>query len=194
MKVLVITPEQSADQEIETCNLLLSNGLERLHVRKPNWSADELYSYLSNLNQEFLDRVSIHQHHELASKMSLLGVHFRGNDEISNLGKVKSKSCHSLKEVIEVDRKVDYCFISPVFDSISKTNYNSQFSIQELTDLKKKITQTELIGLGGINTSNIHMLLDSGIDGVAILGAIWQEKTPSDRLSKYLEIKHAAIV
>ncbi|WP_109829955.1 thiamine phosphate synthase [Reichenbachiella versicolor] len=185
MKVLVITPEESVDQEVETCNLLLSCGLERLHVRKPNWTKDRLRNYLTQINTEFRSQISVHEHHELASELSLGGVHFKGNDQILKSEKLTSKSCHSFNELMDIDGNVDYAFISPIFDSISKTGYRGKYSIKELKGIMTSMNYTAVYGLGGIDTTNVSTIDKTGLNGIAVLGAIWQNVDINSRVEKY---------
>jgi thiamine-phosphate pyrophosphorylase len=92
---------------------------------------------------------------------------------------------------------MDYLFLSPVFDSISKENYNSRFPESLLCDLKSKgIINEKVIALGGVNKHNISKVKDYGFGGAAVLGALWedfpQQQDTDKLLTRFKELQHAA--
>lgn len=94
-------------------------------------------------------------------------------------------SAHSFEE-LKKNEDAEICFLSPVFDSISKSGYKTGFSEQELkegiaawkTFQKKESRSQKLFALGGVNASNLAKLAELGFDGAAILGAVWQNPSP----------------
>ena len=64
-----------------------------------------------------------------------------------------SRSCHSLEEVAE-SRELDYVFLSPVFDSISKQGYASHFSEEQL----RGHVDARVMALGGVTAGRIPWL------------------------------------
>ena len=71
---------------------------------------------------------------------------------------------------------LEYVFLSPVFDSISKQGYKGNISIE---DLKNSIPDgINVVALGGINRSNVDQLLSLPIFGIGLLGAIWMDDDP----------------
>ena len=68
----------------------------------------------------------------------------------------------------------DYVFMSPIYDSISKVNYYSTYTAEELRDAQRtKIIDSKVMALGGINTGNLLEIKDFGFGGAAILGDLW---------------------
>ena len=63
-----------------------------------------------------------------------------------------SCSCHSVEEVKNKKHFYDYVFMSPIYDSISKVNYYSTYTAEELRDAQRtKIIDSKVMALGGIN-------------------------------------------
>ena len=90
-----------------------------------------------------------------------------------------SRSCHSLEEVSAHKPASDYVFLSPVFDSISKAGYSSAFAPDELQAAGKEgLIDKRVIGLGGIDESNIRRIKELGFGGAAILGGLWKHFNP----------------
>ncbi|MCC8173067.1 MAG: thiamine phosphate synthase, partial [Odoribacter sp.] len=94
-----------------------------------------------------------------------------------------SISCHSLEEIQTLLFKPQYCFLSPLFDSISKQGYNSKF--HQLPDLNKLQLEIPVIGLGGITPDKVSICEKNGFSGVAVLGYIWEK--PGEAVTNYLK-------
>ena len=72
-------------------------------------------------------------------------------------------------------KEYDYLFLSPIFASISKTDYPSHFDLNELRELgRQKVIDRKVMALGGIDIDQIPQMRDCGFGGVVILGAFWQ--------------------
>jgi len=88
-------------------------------------------------------------------------------------------SAHSFEELEKCSS--DICFLSPIFDSISKAGYRAKYSKEELKEgiaAWKKNCSQKLFALGGIEASNIAELAELGFDGAAVLGAVWYSSDP----------------
>ena len=66
--------------------------------------------------------------------------------------------------------------MSPIYDSISKDNYHSAFTAEELRQAQKsKIVDGKVMALGGIDADNILEVKDFGFGGAALLGDVWNK-------------------
>ena len=85
-----------------------------------------------------------------------------------------SCSCHSVEEVKNRKHFYDYVFMSPVYDSISKVNYYSTYTAEELREAQKaKIIDSKVMALGGINEDNLLEIKDFGLM-LARIRIIWR--------------------
>ncbi|MBN8703372.1 MAG: thiamine phosphate synthase [Bacteroidetes bacterium] len=195
MQLFLVTSEHQQIRESEVVNELFRNGLEKLHIRKPLASEDDLKILVSAIDSDFYSRISIHSHHHLANEFGLGGIHYtekdRANLNSANLfakGNISiSTSLHTLAEIEDV-HGFDYYFFSPVFKSITKDNYLPRFSVEEI---KKSLGKTskQLIALGGIDTNTIEKLQGINFIGAAVLGAIWNSSNP---VKSFIELKKIA--
>jgi thiamine-phosphate pyrophosphorylase len=178
--LLVITPETNRPQEIKIIISLFNCGLKILHVRKPTFTEDELRNYLKEIPKQFYNKIIIHSHYKLAKEFSLKGIHLtekaRKSKRINSSLKIISASFHSVEDVLKSRRNYKYIFLSPVFNSISKQGYKSNFNLEELEPFLKK--RKNIVALGGINTKNIKSIKQAGFAGAAILGCVWKSKNP----------------
>jgi thiamine-phosphate pyrophosphorylase len=176
MKTIVISyPEEYKDEHI-IINELFRNGLEIFHLRKPLYSADKIISLLDMIDAKYHKRIVLHSHYHLSE--NLKGIHFTGKtthliDKYKDVPCHKSISCHSIEEINEYSPCMDYCFISPVFDSISKKDYKANI---DLIDLQKCNNINKTVALGGISSSNISALKGINLYGFALLGYIWNNE------------------
>lgn len=182
MKLIVISSPEDFPQEAQLINELFDAGMSCFHLRKPGKSVVEINSLLEQVNSKYFSKISLHQHHFLADKNSIKRLHFteeiRNKTSEEDLKQLKQKgftlstSVHQIK-MIARQHLIDYVFLSPVFNSISKVSYigfaDASFTIQ------KTEPRPEVIALGGIDASNIHQLKTMNFDGAAVLGAIWQK-------------------
>ncbi len=176
MKLILMSKPDFFVEEHQILNALFEEGLDILHIRKPY--SEPVYSerLLSLIPEEYRKRIIVHDHFYLKNEYKLKGIHLNPrNLEIpSNYKGHISFSCHNFDEVKENKKKYDYVFLSPIFDSISKDDYKSAFTHQELVEQsKKKVIDKKVIALGGVDLDNIQRLKDYGFGGVVLTGTIW---------------------
>ena len=181
MKIIVITRPDFFDGETELVNNLFRAGMERLHLRKPKSSEEELVSWLQNIDSQYYGRIVLHDHFNLISRFPLGGVHLNSrNPEYHKTTAEQditiSRSCHSIAEIIQYKSKCNYLFLSPIYDSISKEGYGAAFSRIDLKQAADKgIIDSKVLALGGVSLEHIPELRSMGFGGAAVLGALWQE-------------------
>jgi thiamine-phosphate pyrophosphorylase len=173
MKIIAISYPEEYKEEHNIINELFNNGLEIFHLRKPLWTFDKIVSLLDMIDASFHNRIVLHSHYELSE--GLKGIHFTGKNkhlikEYKNVNIHKSISCHSFEETQQYAEIMDYSFISPVFDSISKKGYKANI---DFACLKENAKKQNLVLLGGINNINLNELKEIRPYGIAILGHLW---------------------
>lgn len=60
MKTIVITRPAFFDGETDLVNSLFREGMERLHLRKPGASEEELAAWLQNIDSQYYGRIVLH--------------------------------------------------------------------------------------------------------------------------------------
>lgn len=187
--VILISSENNFTGELDLVNNLFKAGMQVFHLRKPALNKEEIREYLNGITPRFLKKVVIHQCYELLSEYSLKGIHIKDSaDSLYSAGVWKklilesnscswSRSFHEIDSLINCSEDYDYCFLSPVFSSISKPNYKGRYF--RVHGISKKI-----IALGGVNSSNISLVRNMGYDGIALLGAVWNSVDPINEFNK----------
>lgn len=196
MDIVLISCPFSIDGEIDLVNSMFEEGLHTFHLRKPDYNEYQLAEYLQEIKPDFHPRIKIHSCFGLFDYFTLGGVHIPVAMAVkSNIIDIKKKknisissSLHTFDEVKGKNENIDYAFLSPVFDSISKKNYKSRFDYNELSRVLA-VASTRIIALGGCKPENFNQIKQLGFSGAAILGAVWNSADP---LSSYAEIKKTA--
>ncbi len=180
--IIVITPEDIVQNETELINELFQEGLNLLHIRKPFINAEEMTDFIQKIDSKFHSQLILHSHYDLAENFNISRFHFREIDRQNGLfrsftDKIISTSVHDIESFNHLNKEWEYAFIGPVFPSLSKKGYGENSNI--LNDIKKRDNpNVKLIALGGINEKNINEVFESKVDGVALLGAIWESDEP----------------
>lgn len=176
MKIIAITTPKIISDDGYIIRGLLDNGIDIVHLRKPESSIDECRVLLSNLGDEYRARIVVHDYLELYYEFSLRGVHI--NKNIGTLPDgydgLRTRSCHSFEEVVRYKDECDYLFLSPIFDSISKAGYHSAFDECSLRQASiSGVIDSRVIALGGVTFNKIDYLRNLNFGGVAMSGAIY---------------------
>lgn len=179
MKIIAITSPKITDADVYLIKTLIAKGIDTVHLRKPEANIDKCRKLLTKLTKDERANIIIHYYPELYDEFSLKGIHI--NKNITHLpdgyNGFKTRSCHSFEEIERYKNSYDYLFLSPIFDSISKTGYKSGFSKEEL--LKASADGTidhKVIALGGVTLDLIPYLKQLNFGGIAMIGGIYNIK------------------
>jgi len=180
--LIVLTSEREIENEAMLLSQLFENGLEVLHLRKPTFTIDGYRELLRNVDEQYYQRIVIHQFHDLCKEFKLKGIHIQEQPRIDlgdqlveyfklfkSEGFSVSSSFHEPEVLNACSIKFDYHLLSPVFSSISKEGYKGRgFDVNHI--------DKTIIGMGGVNSETIHKVYELGYSGVGVLGGIWNSE------------------
>ena len=178
-KLIAISPETPFPNEVSKIIEILSADFDYYHVRKPNYDKNQLKDLIQEIPLELRPRITLHSHYELIPEFNLGGLHlpeytrknFTPDFQIENLRISTAIHEMSAPELIN-NKPYDYIFISPVFNSISKTNYSPKFSLNDFKEFNLK-SKLPLIALGGVTPQSFAQLKDLNFSGAALLGSLF---------------------
>ena len=188
MKWIIITSPEFLSGEAIFIDKLFSQGLDLLHLRKPEASLEAYKRLLLQIPKHWYSRIVLHEHFALAEKFGLHGIHLnrRCSQVPDSFRGSISCSCHTLEEVKKQKASKDYVFLSPIFDSISKVGYHAAFSSTLLKQAAvENVIDEKVIALGGITAKNIPLVKEWHFGGVALLGDIWKRMS-DPQVDEYL--------
>ena len=189
MKTVVITDTHFSDNEAEMIRIILSEGIDRVHIRKPGSPESDFRRLIEAVPERMYPALTLQDHVGLAVGYGIGGVHLNSRNPsvpAGFKGKV-SRSCHSLEEVARC-REEDYLFLSPIYDSISKNGYRSAFTEKSLSE-SDGIIGPKVYALGGVRPENLPELERYGFGGAAFLGYVWKDATPENIVLRIMEIR-----
>ncbi|SEI79633.1 thiamine-phosphate pyrophosphorylase [Cyclobacterium xiamenense] len=202
MKIILLSDFYPVPEEHLLLHNLFEQGLRYFHLRKKNYTTDEMVAYLNKIPSQFLDRIIIHSHFHLVEEFGLKGVHFNKaytvrhfmQDNSHTVERMREKyrhishSVHSLSDIQNNDFPFDYLFLSPVFDSISNKGYNSQIKILTIKKFfKSEPDHVDVIALTGITAEKVNSIYHAGFNGMGLLGHIWVAYKENGNLENALE-------
>ena len=169
MKIIVITADRPLQNEAEAITRILDSGVaHRVHIRKPTYSEPDTRALLDSASLADSGRIVSPRPPRLAAEYGT-GIHLNSRNPVApaDFHNTVSRSCHSR----ESRGDVDYVFLSPIFDSISKAGYKSAFT----SDTLRGNIDSRCIALGGVEPCRLRPVAEIGFGGAAFLGYIWQD-------------------
>lgn len=190
MRLIAISWPDFFEGEAAVINALFEEDLDILHLRKPGAKEEDVATLIEKIEPRFRKRLTLHYLPDLAERYAVGGYHLSPNRPLApeGWGGRLSASCHTMEELVEKLHTVDYAFLSPIFDSISKSGYKSSFSHETLQKAaSENVIGAGVVALGGVTPANMGMVKELGFGGVAVLGGLWGDRTLENVVRRYKE-------
>lgn len=195
-----ITDPKASNLSFEDMTIkVLKEGVKWVQHRDKVRSKREIYEEavrLRSLTKDFKALFIVNDYVDIAFCVNADGVHL-GQDDLPLkearriLGKKKiiGISTHNLEQAIEAERDgADYIGFGPVFRTITK-DAGEPKGTDMLREVKTKV-KIPVVAIGGINLKNIRIVLDTGIDAVAVASAILAGDI-KDNVRRFIDIIRA---
>lgn len=178
-RILITLPYFFAE-EAAYVNRLLGEAEVTLHLRKPEATETELCALIEAIDEGYRKRLVLHGFEWIAKRYRLGGIHlserqWRQQQTRPEMpaGCTVSASCHTLDDVANFPWQADYLFLSPIFNSLSKPGYRTA-GFDETALCHILGTQpTPIVALGGVQKKDVARVCQWGMQGVAVIGAVW---------------------
>jgi len=191
--IIVISNPTPVEQEHKIINALFDEGLPIFHMRKLDYTEKEMNHLLMKIDKQHHPKVAFHQHHSIADHFGSKRLHFTEQERkkfMENISEkemrqyILSTSIHHISAYASLPELFEYCFLSPIFNSISKPELKSIITPDFKLPAKSKI---KIIALGGVNAAGIPDVKNYDFDGIAVLGTIWNE--PDRAITNFKKLK-----
>lgn len=195
MEIAIISRPDIFPGEDLAVKLLLDNGADSFHIRKPESESRSVAALLDRIPEAYYGRLVLNGHFDLLQDYRVGGVHLNRRNPAPPDGFTGKAgySCHSLEELALRCDEMDYCTLSPIYDSISKSGYAAAFSHHILTDASEKgIINGKVIALGGITPQRVAAVKSYNFGGIAVLGYIWDSPTLETMKEKIMLLRKLA--
>jgi thiamine-phosphate pyrophosphorylase len=185
--------KQTLAQQIEET---LKAGTSFLQLREKELSEEEFLEEaikIKKIAKTYHIPFVINDNVEIALKCNADGVHVGQNDmrtnEVRNVlgdDKIIGVSVQTVEQAkIAQSQGADYLGVGAVFNTSTKKDV-AEVSYDTLKDICRAVT-IPVIAIGGISINNIQKLKGSGIEGVAVVSAIFASDNITENTLKLLE-------
>ena len=182
---------------ISVCEDVLAGGATFLQIREKDLDADSFEAEAADL-KALCARYSVpyvvNDSVEIALAIDADGVHvgqsdIRGRDIRSIIGpnKILGISAGTVGEAIAAEKAgADYIGVGAVFGTSTKKNARN-LTVQKLREIADAVS-IPVVAIGGIHAGNLSSLSGSGVDGVAVVSAIFAADDPGAATEKLLAL------
>ena len=176
---------------------VLKNGATFLQIREKDLSEGDFEveaEKLKDICREHQVPYVVNDNVDIAMHIDADGVHvgqsdIKGRDIRSMIGneKILGISAGTVEEAVAAEKAgADYIGVGAVFDTSTKKNARN-LSMEKLKEISESVS-IPVVAIGGISASNIMELINSGVDGVAVVSAIFAAENPGEAAAKLLEL------
>jgi len=197
-KIYPITDiEISGLSHTEQVERLIAGGATLIQLRDKHSSPREFFADAQAalaLAHSSGVRIIINDRADIAFALKADGVHLGQADipptaarELLGSTALIGFSVHSVEQArLAADMPVDYLGIGPVFPTSTKDNPDQVIGLKGLRRVREFVGDARLVAIGGIGAKDIHAVLDSGANAVALINALLQN--PSQITTRMREL------
>ena len=181
---------------------VLQNGATFLQIREKDLAQDAFEAEAERLKtlctQHEIPFV-VNDSVEIALQCDADGVHvgqsdIKGRDIRSIIGpdKILGISAGTVEEAIAAEiAGADYIGVGAIFSTSTKKNARSM-TMEQLKEIVSSVS-IPVVAIGGISTENILQLRGSGVDGVAVVSAIFAAEDPGKATADLLKLAEEVV-
>ena len=154
-------------EEHHILNVLFDEGLDLVHLNKPNSEPVFYERLLSLLPKENRKLIVTHDHFYLQNEFELRGIHLNTyNQEIPSRYKgTLSCTCQSFEELTAIKKEMDYILLDVTTNDLLSEFYKDSF--------KRKFIDKKVFAYGNLNQDNIQQIVDLGFGGIVLQDEFW---------------------
>ncbi len=171
MKLIVMTQPVLFTEEDRILTSLFEEGMESLHINKPDASPMFVERLLSLLPEDYYENIFIRNQFYLRNEYKLAGICLEDENDGVPMG-VKGKVaciCNNIKNLAdkELRKKYQYVILNNCFTDGGCTMKQLEDAVN-VGSINKKV-----YAMGGMNTDNIKLAAQMGFGGVVLCSDLW---------------------
>lgn len=191
--------KQSLYDQVEAA---LKNGVTCIQLREKDLDADTFLTEavaLAGLCKQYHVPFIINDNVDVAIQCGADGIHVGQEDMFASDVRMRvgedmiiGVSAHTVEEALEaVKNGADYLGLGAVYSTSTKTDVD-QMSYKTLRDICEAV-RVPTVAIGGISKENILQLSGSGVDGVALVSAIFAADDPGAAVAELLPLANQMV-
>jgi len=181
---------------------VLKNGATFLQIREKDLAPDAFEAEaerLKTLCKQYRVPFVVNDSVEIALKINADGVHvgqsdIKGRDIRAMIGpdKILGISAGTVEEAVAAENAgADYIGVGAIFGTSTKKNARSM-TMERLREIVSSVS-IPVVAIGGISAGNILQLCGSGVDGVAVVSAIFAAEDPGKATADLLKLAEKVV-
>ena len=173
MKLILLTMPDFFIEEHQILTALFDEGLELLHLRKPDSESVYLERLLTLIPETYRKRIVLHDHFYLKSEYNLAGIHLNNRNPLppQNYKGQVSRSCHSAEEAVAAQAKgCTYVTAGHVFATRCKAGLPGR-GLGFLKTVCRSVS-VPVYAIGGISADNIDAVIQCGAKGACVMSGV----------------------
>lgn len=193
---------KTGESLLDVCEKVLASGATFLQLREKDFNqadfekeAEQLGRLCAKHRVPFVINDSV----EIALQCNADGVHvgqsdIKGRNIRSMIGpdKILGISAGTVDEAIAAEKAgADYIGVGAVFGTSTKKDARD-LTVEKLREIRSAVT-IPVVAIGGINAENVVQLSGSGVDGVAVISAIFAAKDPGKATAQLLTLAKSMV-
>ncbi len=201
MKLYAVTDrtwlgENSLDDQVEKA---IRAGATFIQLREKHLPYDEFVKAayeIKAVTDKYKIPFVINDNAEVAIEVDADGIHVGQKDmEAENVrkligeNKILGVSVHTVEQALRAEKMgADYIGVGAVFTTATKEDANN-ISLETVKKICNSVT-IPVVAIGGINKNNIMDLAGSGVDGVAVISAIFAQPDIEMAVGELIELSN----
>lgn len=176
MKLLLLSSPNFFVEEDKILATLFEEGLDILHLRKPNSEPVYCERLLTLLPHKYHQRIITNDHFYLKEEFELMGIHLSERNPVIPQGYsgITTCTCYSLEELAEAKKKCKYVILRNVFDSSSDSTAKAAYTHDQLREASRRgLIDKHVMAQTGITLENIQDIRELGFGGAVVCSDIW---------------------
>jgi len=182
---------------LSVCEAVLVSGATFLQIREKDLDADSFAAEAAELKAlcaRYKVPYVVNDSVEIALAIDADGVHvgqsdIKGRDIRGMIGadKILGISAGTVEEAIAAEKAgADYIGVGAVFGTETKKNARN-LTVEKLKEIGSAVS-IPVVAIGGIHEQNLMELSGSGVDGVAVVSAIFAAEDPAKATARLLAL------
>ena len=176
MKLILLTSPNFFIEEDKILTTLFEEGLDQLHLRKPDSEPVYCERLLSLIPSEYHSRIITYEHFYLRDEFDLMGIHL-SNDTITPPtdyhGNI-TRTAYTLEQIKEYKQNSLYVCMDCVYPSVSEPNQKQLYTLDEMSDaVRQGVIDRKVMALGGVKLENLQEIKELGFGGAVVRGDLW---------------------
>ena len=183
-KLHYISQGSSPKEHLENIQKACTSGAELVQLRIKGISEKKILKLAietREITAHFQTRLIINDYYKIAKEVKADGVHLGQTDSCPTMVRkhlytwqIIGGTANTLQECETlISKDVDYISLAPFRLSATKDNLGTVLGLNGYVAITEALnTKTPIIGCGGITTEDVKNILETGVSGIAVSGAI----------------------